>query len=95
MHRKVHTGKVELTSVLQMGYLGTEHCGASLRLLHIGRVELTRVLEMGHLNVKNTKEKPHWQIGAHESSRDGTPQCQKCIGKSTPQGWPDLPKELP
>ena len=54
MHRKVHTGKVELTTVLQTGYLGTAQCGASLKLLHIGRVELTRVLEMGHLNVKNT-----------------------------------------
>ena len=52
IHRKSHSGKVELTKVLQMGHLGAEQCGASLRLLHIGRVKLTIVLQMGHLNVK-------------------------------------------
>ena len=69
---KIDTGKVELTIVLQMRHLGSEQCGASLRLLHIGRVELTIVLEMGHLNVKNTSENPHWQSGAHDSSVDET-----------------------
>ena len=53
MHRKIHTGKVELTRVLSMEHLGSEQCGASLELLDIGKVELTIVLEMEHLNVKN------------------------------------------
>ena len=53
MHRKIATGKVELTRVLWMEHLGSEQCGASLELLDIGKVQLTTVLELEHLIFKN------------------------------------------
>ena len=63
---------------------GPERCADGLRFLNIRKVEVPTVLQLDHLNVKNTKEKPQW-IGAHESSADGTPQCQKHVRKFTTQ----------